>query len=132
MIVVVIIAVLAMIAIPNILKAQRRAKYSRAAADSKTAVSQIIVYALNENAYPTTLESLRNSGYGNIPDNDPWANPYSLAPVVTAGGSPSQDDDIYVFSTGASATGTYTPETPDTGEGGAVGYSSVYGSFSGT
>jgi len=38
---------------------------------------------------------------------------------------------VYVYSKGASTTATYTPGTSSTGTGGAVGYSAVYGNFSG-
>ena len=44
---------------------------------------------------------------------------------------PGQTDDVYVYSKGASTTATYTPGTSSTGTGGAVGYSAVYGNFTG-
>ena len=131
LIVVAIIGILAAIAIPNLLSAQRKSKYSRSAADPKTAVTQSIVYGNDKNVYPTSLTVLRNSGYANVLDADPWATAYVLAGVLTGGSVPGQTDDVYVYSKGASTTATYTPGTSSTGTGGAVGYSAVYGNFTG-
>ena len=55
LIVVAIIGVLAAIAIPNLLSAQKRAKVSRALADAKTIVSQTQLYYNDNNAYPAAL-----------------------------------------------------------------------------
>ncbi|MBI2115896.1 MAG: hypothetical protein HYT85_12535, partial [candidate division NC10 bacterium] len=57
---------------------------------------------------------------------------YVLAGVLTGGSVPGQTDDVYVYSKGASTTGTYTAGTSDTGSGGAAGYSAVYGNFTGS
>ncbi len=130
--VVLVIGILAGIAIPGGLAALRRSKYSRAAADSKTAVTQALAYVLTSNSYPTSLQVMRNAGYGNMPDSDPWGTPYVLAPVLTSGGTPGEADDVYIYSKGPNGTATYTPGATDTGVGGAVGYSSVYGSFTGS
>ncbi len=137
LIVVAIIGILAAIAIPNLMSAQRKAKYSRAASDTKTAVTSTLVYVNDKNYYPgpTPLAVLRNNGYANISDNDPWGKSYLFATIVsTANSVPSLNDDAWILSQGASGTGTYTP--PYTGaalaSGAEVGYSSVYGSFSGS
>lgn len=53
LIVVAIIGILAAIAIPNLLSAQKRAKVSRALADTKTIVSQTQLYNNDKNSYPT-------------------------------------------------------------------------------
>ena len=135
LIVVAIIGILAAIAIPNLMSAQRRSRYSRSATDTKTAVTQAIVYANDKNAYPgaTPLTTLRNSGYANISDNDPWANAYDFINPINTGNAPAQGDDIVVYSKGPNNNQNYTP--PYTGAAlGAnreVGYSSVYGSFQG-
>jgi type II secretion system protein G len=67
LIVVAIIGILAAIAIPNLLNAQRRAKISRAAADTKTIVTQTQLFYNDKNAYPTALSgaatALRDAGY---------------------------------------------------------------------
>ena len=131
LIVVAIIGILAAIAIPNLMSAQRKSKYSRSASDTKTAVTQAIVYANDKNFYPSSMQVLRNNGYANVLDKDPWNFNYVLAGLLTASSIPGQTDDIYIYSKGASTTGTYVPNTPSTGSGGAVGYSSVYGSFQG-
>ncbi len=131
--VVAIIGILAMIAIPNLLTAQRRTKYSRAAADTKTAVTQCLVYATDQNVYPTSIQVLRNAGLANVPDTDPWNTPYVLSPVLTGGLPPGGSDDVYIYSQGASAIGDYpNPFVNSTGVDGSVGYSTVYGSWTGT
>ncbi len=132
LIVVAIIGILAAIAIPNLLSAQRKAKYSRAAADTKTATTQAIVYGNDKNAYPQTLTVLRNSGYANVLDADPWNIAYVLATPLANQAAPGQNDDIFIYSKGAGLVRAYTPGTSSTGSGGAVGYSSVYGNFSGS
>jgi prepilin-type N-terminal cleavage/methylation domain-containing protein len=136
LIVVAIIGILAAIAIPNLMSAQRKAKYSRSASDTKTAVTSTLVYVNDKNVYPgaAPLGVLRNNGYANISDNDPWNQGYQFAAIITGGGAPGQSDDAYIFSKGAGGTGSYNP--PYTGAalaaGAEVGYSSVYGSFSGS
>src|SRR3989304_3146094 len=72
LIVVAIIGILAAIAIPNLLSARRRANYSRAASDTKTATTQAIVYQNDYGFSPGTLSNLRTSGYTNVSDDDPW------------------------------------------------------------
>lgn len=53
LVVVAIIAILAAIAIPNLLEAQTRAKVSRAKADLKTIVNGLEIYRVDNNQYPT-------------------------------------------------------------------------------
>jgi len=132
LIVVAIIGILAAIAIPNLMSAQRRSRYSRSASDTKTAVTQAIVYANDKNKYPDSLATLRNGGYANVLDKDPWGTNFVLSTLLTGASIPGTADDIYIYSPGSSTTGTYAPGTSDTGSGGAVGYSSVYGSFQGS
>ena len=132
LIVVAIIGILAAIAIPNLMSAQRKSKYSRAASDTKTAVTQAIVYANDKGTYPPTLASLRNGGYANVLDQDPWNTTYVLASLLAAGSVAGGNDDIYVYSKGGSTTGVYpSPFTSTTGMGGSAGYSAVYGAWMG-
>ena len=132
LIVVAIIGVLASIAIPNLLSAHRKARYSRAAADSKTLATQAIVYGNDKSTYPTSIAALRAGGYANIADNDAWGTPYQLSPSLLSGSKTGSNDDVYLYSKGGSATGVYpVPFTSATGNGGSVGYSSVYGSWTG-
>jgi len=127
-----IIGLLAMIAIPNVMKASRKSKYARAGADSKTATTSAIAYVLDKNVYPTNLGALRSGGYGSVGDLDPWQIAYQLSPVLMAGGPPVSGGDVYVFSKGASGAAAYpNPFTPDTGASGSVGYSSIYGAWTG-
>ncbi len=133
LIAIVIIATLAAIAIPNLMNANRKAKYSRAAADTKTAASQSIAYAIDKQVLPTSLDVLRTAGYASVADFDPWKIPYQLSPSLQAGNQITGSEDIYIFSKGAIATGAYpVPFVSDTGVNGSVGYSSVYGSWTGS
>jgi prepilin-type N-terminal cleavage/methylation domain-containing protein len=133
LIVVAIIGILAAIAIPNLMTAQRRSRYSRAASDTKTATSQTIIYSNDKSRYPTSIASLRDGGYANVSDNDPWNRPYVLSALLTSGGIPAINDDVFIYSKGASQSGAYpVPFTVDTGANGSVGYSSVYGSWNGS
>jgi type II secretory pathway pseudopilin PulG len=131
LIVAAIIGVLASIAIPNVFSAQRRSKYARAASDTKTAVMQILAYAQEKGSYPVGLASLRSAGYASVADTDPWGNPLVLAAPLQGGGLAGSADDIYIYSRGPAAAGSYVPGQSTTGGGGAVGYSSLYGAFTG-
>lgn len=133
LVVIVIIGLLASIAIPNLISAHRKARYSRAASDSKTLVTQAILYGNDIGVYPTSVAVMRTSGYVNMADVDPWNLPWRLSPALLSGAPARQTDDVYMYSRGARAAGVYPePFTPFTGENGSVGFSSVYGSWSGT
>jgi prepilin-type N-terminal cleavage/methylation domain-containing protein len=129
LIVVAIIGILAAIAIPNLLNAQRRAKISRAAADSKTIVTQTQLFYNDKNAFPSTLGAgatgLQGAGYVSS-IIDPFAaagvtyqlflNGATIAGQLNA----NMTDDIRAWSVG-----------PDGASGGAddVGYSTATGAF---
>ncbi len=137
LIVVAIIGILAAIAIPNLLSAQRRAKYSRAASDTKTATTQSVVYGNDKNVYEGTLKVLRDSGYANVPDNDAWNRAYELSDAVATSAVPGIQD-VWVCSDGATTGDQDCPAAaasysgaPATGVGGSVGYSTIYGGWSG-
>ena len=133
LIVVVIIGLLASIAIPNLLSAHRKARYSRSAADSKTLATQAIVYGNDRSKYPTSVAVLRVGGFTNVADLDTWGVPWQLSPSLLSGQAAGANDDVYMYSKGASGTGVYpVPFASDTGLSGSVGYSSVYGSWSGS
>ncbi len=132
LIAVTIISVLAAIAVPNVLQAQRRARYARAASETKSAVTQALLHASEKGSYPESLAALRDAGYPNITNLDPWETAYQLSPAMTAHKSPGVTDDVYVYSKGAGQVGTYPdPFVADTGLNGSTGYSSVYGAWSG-
>ncbi len=103
LIVVDIIGILAAIAIPNLITAQRRARYSRAAGDTKTIITQAMVLTSDNNAVaegaapglgltmPTALwdESAPNSITYMTTVTDPWAavgTTYLFVQNVAAGG----------------------------------------------
>lgn len=133
LIVVVIIGLLASIAIPNLINAQRKTRYGRAAADTRSAATQAIVFATDRNVYPTSIQAIRDAGLTNVSDTDPWGVPYGLSPTFAGGLPPGYADDVYIYSKGAGAAGTYpVPFVNNTGIGGSVGYSSVYGSWAGS
>ena len=67
----VILILIVLIQIPMLRSAQRRSKYNRAAGETETAVTQATRYARDKNAYPASLKVLRESGYANVPDQDP-------------------------------------------------------------
>jgi type II secretory pathway pseudopilin PulG len=131
-VVVACVGVMLISAIPGLVSSPRRSKYSRAMSETKTAVTQAIVYANDKGVYPSSLKVLRDSGYANVLDSDPWNNPYVPAPVLTSGAKPRDGDDVYIYSKGPKGTGTYPrPFTLNTGEDGSVGYRSLYGPWSG-
>jgi prepilin-type N-terminal cleavage/methylation domain-containing protein len=133
LIVVLIIALLSMIAIPNLLSAQRKSRYSRAASDTKTATNQAMVFAMDRNVYPTSIIAIRDATLTNLNDFDPWGNAYDLAPTLIAGSPPGYADDVYIMSKGPYGTGAFpAPFVANTGPGGSVGYSTVYGSWTGS
>jgi hypothetical protein len=97
-------------------------------------VTQAIVYATDYNQNPGTKAALRNGGYANVPDTDPWGQPWVYSPAFADTGSPATQGEMGVCSTGPARTGTCT--FPMTGPGvavpdGSVGYSSIYGSWAG-
>jgi prepilin-type N-terminal cleavage/methylation domain-containing protein len=148
LIVVAIIGILAAIAIPNLLSARRRANYSRAASDTKTAVTQAIVYQNDYAVYPGTLSKLRTDGYANVQDKDPWgATAYTVSTLFSDSTLPVGDNggsQVHVCSlgpAGADASGYCVAgdRTQDPVAGGAnqtnnggVGYSATYGSWMGS
>jgi len=130
-----ILGMLMAIAIPNVLSAQQRSRYVQAASDSKTAVTQGIVYSNEKNANPGTLKVLRESGYANISDTDPWASPWVTSAAFADSSTPATQGEMGVCSQGPRHTGDCTFPLPGPGESqpnGSVGYSSVYGAWQGS
>jgi prepilin-type N-terminal cleavage/methylation domain-containing protein len=140
LIVVAIIGILAAIAIPNLLSAQKKSKYARAASDTKTAVTQAIVYSNDKNKNPGTTKELRDSSYANIPNQDPWAGNWAYSAAFADTATPAVQGEVGVCSEGPLGVakvaapcaypanlGNVVPEVTD----GTTGYSSVYGSWQG-
>ena len=141
LIVVAIIGILAAIAIPNLLSAQKKSKYARAASDTKTATTQAMVYSNDKNLNPINTANLRNGGYANVGDVDPWGTNWSYSSAFqNAAGPPAPSGEMGVCSKGPVPAGA-AATCPDTGWNltaqmaevvdGGVGYSSVYGSWQG-
>jgi len=140
LIVVAIIGILAAIAIPNLLSAQKKSKYARSASDAKTATTQAIVYSNDKNNNPGNMKNLRDSGYANINDNDPWTQAWSYSSAFSSSsGPPAAQGEIGVCSRGPKnvtdatcpADGWTLGGQPAENTDGGVGYSSVYGSWQG-
>jgi prepilin-type N-terminal cleavage/methylation domain-containing protein len=142
LIVVAIIGILAAIAIPNLLSAQKKSKYARAASDTKTAVTQAIVYSNDKNQSPGSMQMLRNAGYANIRDTDPWNGNWTLSTAFATVGVSATPGEVAVCSDGPLVTASVQLCTslglPNGLNGvpaevidGSVGYSSVYGSWQG-
>jgi prepilin-type N-terminal cleavage/methylation domain-containing protein len=142
LIVVAIIGILAAIAIPNLLSAQKKSKYARAASDTKTATTQGIVYSNDKNQNPGNVAVLRNAGYANINNTDPWGQNWNYSAAYADQGTPANQSEMGICSTGPAATSgdsycsagftlSAQPATPGPTNG-SVGYSSVYGSWQGS
>ena len=138
LIVVAILGILAAIAIPNLLNARQRTNYSRAASDTKTAVTQAIVYQNDYTVYPGTLSNLRMSAYANVPDKDPWATDYVVSNLFGDTTLPlNAGTDVHVCSKGPTGAAVDCDiadlaGAPSSGTlAGGVGYSAIYGSWQG-
>jgi general secretion pathway protein G len=137
LIVVAIIGILAAIAIPNLLSAQKKSRYARAAADTKTATTQGIVYSNDKNQNPGNVAILRNAAYANIQNTDPWGTAWVYSGAYGDQSMPANQGEMGVCSlgpTGGSPGVCTWPLTnvPASIQNGSVGYSSVYGSWQGT
>ena len=134
LIVVAIIGILAAIAIPNLLSAQKKAKYARSASDTKTAVTQGIVYSNDKNKNPGNTTELRTAGYANVPDADPWSATWVYSAAFSSTATPATQGEMGLCSKGPTgAKPCSLPITSSaTGLDGEVGYSSIYGSYQGS
>ncbi len=132
-----IIAILGAIAIPHVVHAHRQARYARAASETKTIATQMVAYANDRNVYPLDVATLQAARYATVSPIDPWGHPYQLivngaAPVAL----PQKTDNVVACSFGWDGVNTCMVDAatgrPTTPIGGSVGYSSVYGSWSGS
>ncbi len=129
-----VVGLLVAIAVPNLRAAQLRSKYVQAVCDSKTAVVQGIVYANEKAVNPGTVQTLRENGYVNIGDTDPWGTPWVYSPTFADTGTPASQGEMGVCSLGPRRIGVCSfpllgpvIAAPD----GSVGYSSLYGAWQG-
>ena len=136
LIVVAIIGILAAIAIPNLLQAQRRAKNSRSETDTKQIVTQATLYTNDNNALPGGGTGanmpwlLWNKG---APSNtvymaatyDPWAQ--GIVNFLYAEGASVLTAEVVAYSTGPGGTGNWPPGSACAGSLNAIGYSNQSG-----
>lgn len=82
--VVAILAILALVAVPNFLEAQIRAKVSRARADLRCVATALEAYRTDVNAYPTMLEPGFSGGVAPLAGSDLkwWYVPDSLSTPI--------------------------------------------------
>ncbi len=139
LIAVAIIGILAAIAVPNLLNARRRANYSRAASDTKTATTQAIVYQNDNAKYPGSLSTLRTSGYANVQDKDPWTIDYVVSDLFADTNIPpaTKSSQVHVCSEGPTKnapdcdSADLTAIPPSGTLDGGTGYSVTYGPWQG-
>jgi len=145
LIVVAIIGILAAIAIPNLLQAQRRSKNSRSATDTKQIVTQVTLFINDNNCMPggngtgaTTCpaaavapEILWNKGYTPNPvvymaaTYDPWGTSATTDYKVNVQSSVGLTGELQAYSVGSTGAGTMADGGTCTN--GAVGYSNYSG-----
>lgn len=89
LIVVAIIGILAAIAVPNFLNAQIRAKIARCEADLRACKSAVMMYQLDNNAYPPISQ---NPGY-QIPKQ--LTTPIAYLSSIPSDEFPQDPDDVY-------------------------------------
>lgn len=84
LIVVAIIAILAAIAVPNMLEAQVRARVSRAQSDLRAIATAIETYRVDHNAYPTMIEPGFGGGVAPLAGSDLkwWYVPNALSTPI--------------------------------------------------
>ncbi len=145
LIVVAIIGILAAIAIPNLLQAQRRAKNSRAGTDTKQIVTQVELFINDNNCMPGGNGTGGTSCTGaavaptvlwdkSAPSNtvymaatyDPWANVADSNYIVNVDTGSGLTGEVQSYSKGSTGTGTMTIGT-EACAAGAVGYSNYGG-----
>jgi len=145
LIVVAIIGILAAIAIPNLLAAQRRSKNSRSATDTKQIVEQITVFISDNNCMTggngvgvTTCPGaavapaiLWNETYTPNPNvymaatYDPWGSTGKTDYKVNVDSPSGLTGELQAYSVGSNGVGTMA--IGDTCTNGAVGYSNYSG-----
>jgi len=135
LIVVAIIGILAAIAIPNLLSAQRKAKISKALADTKTLVTQANLYNNDYNAYPT-LANLYTPAAPAQPYLTHVYDPFGLSPTSQDYGFGTAGD-TWALSVGPGTGGGTAPAGPagpanisSTTCNGVIGWSMTYGAIS--
>ena len=136
LIVVAIIGILAAIAIPNLLSAQRRAKISKTLADTKTAVTQTQLWNNDLNTYPPDIATLQ-LGTPTVYMSR-TTDPFSSASPPNNYGYAASANNIWALGVGPnSASGGTAPTTPPTAADvdagttctGVVGWSMIYGAI---
>jgi len=129
LIVVAIIGILAAIAIPNLLSAQRRAKISKTLADTKIAVTQTQLWNNDLNTYPLSITELQAYTPTYMSQT---IDPFSTATPPNNYGYAASATNIWALGCGPAGCAT-APTTPPTSAisgtacDGVVGWSMIYG-----
>jgi type IV pilus assembly protein PilE len=138
LIAVAIVAILAAIALPNLQGARRRSQYTHAAWDSKTDVTQAIVYQNDYAVFPGTIAARRSTGYANVADKDPWGTDWVTTALFKTDTPPLPPmREVHICGKGPSKAAPDCTEADLTGilmsgtQDGGVGYSGIYGSWQG-
>jgi prepilin-type N-terminal cleavage/methylation domain-containing protein len=140
LIVVAIIGILAAIAIPNLLSAQKRAKVARAAAETRQMVSQGQLYINDKNPLATDFPYKKRDADATFPL---WSgnqymsvafDPFSSGGIGFYKWDGTVSGELSSYSIGPDGTGTYAPVGSaacgvTAATVGAVGWSSVCGVF---
>ena len=140
LIVVAIIGILAAIAIPNLLSAQKRAKVAKASAESRQMVSQAQLYINDKNPTTGQFPYLARNADATFPL---WSgnqymsvayDPFGATSTTAYKWDGSLSGELSGFSVGPNGNGTYTPVgsaacTVTAATVGSVGWSSVCGGF---
>ena len=135
LIVVAIIGILAAIAIPNLLTAQKKTKISKTLAESKLLVTQSQLYNADKNEYPTSIDVLRTNNYISRTED-----PFSSAAPANNYGFASTQAHTWALSVGPDSTSAATVPASfpvaglDDGISGTacvgeIGWSSQYGAI---
>ena len=129
LIVVAIIGILAAIAIPNLVSAQRRAKISRALADTRQIVSQSQLYNNDTNAYPANLAAMVTAKYISA-TVDPFSTAATPADYGAGWGGPVWSLSVGPGGGATAPTAAATAVVTSTTCAGVVGYQTDLGAVS--
>jgi hypothetical protein len=95
-------------------------------------VTQAVMYATDKGIYPTSILAIRDAGLANVSDTDPWGPPTRSPRRLPGFGAWARRRFVRLQQGPRRHGDLPQPFASNTGNGGSVGYSSVYGSWTGT